>query len=98
MLFNTPLFFFFFIIFFFFYGFVFLRKTPRVYFILISSLVFYGAWNWKFIPLLVFSAVADYFIAQAIGSATSSTQPSITSAALKRPPAIHSRVARTDSM
>ncbi|MDJ0842370.1 MAG: MBOAT family O-acyltransferase [Acidobacteriota bacterium] len=50
-----------------FYGFVFLQKKPRVYFILVSSLVFYGAWNYKFIPLLVGSAVADYFIALAIG-------------------------------
>lgn len=67
MLFNTPLFFFFFIIFLLFYGFVFLQRRPRVYFILVSSLVFYGAWNYKFIPLLVGSAVADYYIAQAIG-------------------------------
>jgi len=53
MVFNTPIFFFFFIIFLFFYGFVFLRQKPRVYFILVASLVFYGAWNYKFIPLLV---------------------------------------------
>ncbi|MCO7224926.1 MBOAT family protein [Pleionea sp. CnH1-48] len=70
MIFNTPIFFFFFIIFLFFYGFVFLRQTPKVYFILVSSLVFYGAWNYHFIPLLVGSAVADYFIAQAIGNCT----------------------------
>jgi len=69
MLFNTPLFFFFFVIFIFFYGFVFMRRVPRTYFILVASLIFYGAWNWKFIPLLVFSGVADYFIAQAIGAA-----------------------------
>ncbi|NND44005.1 MAG: MBOAT family protein, partial [Xanthomonadales bacterium] len=69
MLFNTPIFFFFFIIFLFFYGFVFLRRTPRVYFILIASLVFYGAWNYKFIPLLVGSAVGDYFFALAIAAA-----------------------------
>ena len=70
MLFNTPIFFFFFIIFLFFYGFIFLRQKPRVYFILVASLVFYGAWNYKFIPLLVGSAVGDYFIAQAIASAS----------------------------
>ena len=67
MIFNTPIFYLFFLIFIFFYGFVFLRQKPRVYFILVSSLVFYGAWNYRFIPLLVGSAVADYFIAQAIG-------------------------------
>lgn len=66
MIFNTPLFFWFFCIFILFYGFVFLKQTPRVYLILVGSLVFYGAWNYSFIPLLVASGVADYFIAQAI--------------------------------
>ena len=66
MLFNTPIFFLFFIVFFLFYGFVFLQKKPRLCLIIVSSLVFYGAWNYKFIPLLVGSAVADYFIALAI--------------------------------
>lgn len=69
MLFNTPIFFLFFVIFILFYGFVFLQKTPRLYLILAGSLVFYGAWNYQFIPLLVGSAVADYFIALAIGAA-----------------------------
>lgn len=71
MIFNTPLFFLFFSIFILCYGFVFLRNTPRVYLILVGSLIFYGAWNYKFIPLLVGSGVADYFLAQAIFSATS---------------------------
>lgn len=74
MLFNTPIFFFFFIIFLFFYGFVFLRHRPRIYFILVASLVFYGAWNYKFIPLLVGSAVGDYFFALAIANATTVTR------------------------
>ncbi len=69
MIFNTPIFFAFFLVFFFFYGFVFLKHKPRIYFLLIASLVFYGAWNYHFIPLLVGSAVADYFIAQAIFAA-----------------------------
>lgn len=69
MLFNTPIFFVFLIVFLLFYGFVFLRHTPRVYFILVSSLVFYGTWNYRFIPLLVGSAVIDYFLAQAIQNA-----------------------------
>jgi D-alanyl-lipoteichoic acid acyltransferase DltB (MBOAT superfamily) len=67
MIFNTPIFFWFFCIFILFYGFVFLKQTPRVYLILVGSLVFYGAWNYSFIPLLVGSGIADYFIAQAIG-------------------------------
>lgn len=71
MLFNTPIFFWFFVVFLGVYGFILLRRTPRVLFILVSSLVFYGAWNYRFIPLLVGSAIADYFIAQAIGNAGS---------------------------
>lgn len=69
MIFNTPIFFWFFCIFILFYGFVFIKQTPRVYLILVGSLVFYGAWNYSFIPLLVGSGIADYFIAQAIGKA-----------------------------
>mgnify|MGYP000152905683 CR=1 FL=1 len=69
MIFNTPLFFAFFVVFLLFYGFVFLQRRPRVYFILVASLVFYGAWNYAFIPLLVGSAVLDYFLAQAIAAA-----------------------------
>lgn len=71
MIFNTPIFFLFFCIFILFYGFVFLQHKPKVYLILVGSLVFYGAWNYKFIPLLVGSGVADYFIAQAIANASS---------------------------
>jgi len=66
MIFNTPIFFWFFSVFILFYGFVFLKQTPRVYLILVGSLLFYGAWNYRFIPLLIGSGVADYFIAQAI--------------------------------
>lgn len=66
MIFNTPIFFWFFAIFILFYGFVFIKQTPKLYLILVASLVFYGAWNYRFIPLLVGTAVADYFIAQAI--------------------------------
>jgi alginate O-acetyltransferase complex protein AlgI len=63
---NAPIFFWFFAVFLLCYGFVFLRQTPRVYLIVAASLVFYGAWNYKFIPLLVGSGVADYVIALAI--------------------------------
>ncbi len=69
MLFNTPIFLLFFLVFLLFYGFVFLRQTPRLYFILVASLVFYGAWNYKFIPLLVGSSVVDYYLALAIAGA-----------------------------
>jgi D-alanyl-lipoteichoic acid acyltransferase DltB (MBOAT superfamily) len=70
MIFNTPIFFWFFCIFILFYGFAFLKQTPKVYLLLVSSLVFYGAWNYSFIPLLVGSGIADYFIAQAIAKSS----------------------------
>jgi D-alanyl-lipoteichoic acid acyltransferase DltB (MBOAT superfamily) len=73
MIFNTPIFFWFICIFILFYGFVFLKQTPRVYLILVGSLVFYGAWNYRFIPLLIGSGVADYFIAQAIYQSSKQT-------------------------
>ncbi|MCZ6617918.1 MAG: MBOAT family protein, partial [Gammaproteobacteria bacterium] len=70
MLFNTPIFFLFFATFFVLYSFVFLKRFPRLLLILVSSLVFYAGWNYRFIPLLVFSAVVDYFLAIGIHKAT----------------------------
>ena len=70
MLFNTPIFFLFFATFFILYSFVFLKRFPRLLLILVSSLVFYAGWNYRFIPLLVFSAVVDYFLAIGIHKAT----------------------------
>ena len=69
MVFNTPIFFVFFIVFLLIYGLILLQKRPRLYFILVASLVFYGAWNYKFIPLLVGSSIIDYYLALAIASA-----------------------------
>lgn len=66
MLFNTPLFFLFFSCFFILYSFIFLRHFPRVLLILVGSLIFYAGWNFRFIPLLIFSGVVDYFVANAI--------------------------------
>lgn len=71
MLFNTPLFFLFFSCFFLLYSFVVLKHYPRVLLILVSSLIFYAGWNYRFIPLLIFSGVVDYFLAQAIEKADS---------------------------
>ncbi len=71
MIFNTPIFYVFFVAFVALYGFVFLRRRPRVWLIVVASLVFYGTWNYRFIPLLVGSAMADYYIALAIGRASS---------------------------
>ncbi len=63
MLFNTPLFFLFFSCFFLLYSFVFLKRYPRLLLILVGSLIFYAGWNFRFIPLLVFSGIVDYFVA-----------------------------------
>ncbi len=70
MLFNTPIFFLFFAIFFVLYSFVLLRRWPRLLLIVVGSFVFYAGWNYRFIPLLVFSAVVDYFLAIALHDAT----------------------------
>ncbi len=66
VLFNTPLFLYFFAGFFLLYGFVLRQRTPRVWLILVASLVFYAGWNYRFIPLLVLSAVVDYGVALAL--------------------------------
>ncbi len=69
MIFNTPIFYAFFVLFLALYGVVLLRRRPRTLLIVVASLVFYGTWNYRFIPLLVGSGVADYLIAQAIAGA-----------------------------
>ena len=63
MLFNTPVFFWFFAGFFILYNFVFTEHRKHLWLLLIASLVFYGSWNYAFIPLIVFSALSDYVIA-----------------------------------
>ncbi len=70
MLFNTPIFFVFFVVFLLIYGLLLVQKRPRLYFILVASFVFYGAWNYKFIPLLVGSSIIDYYLALAIAAAS----------------------------
>ncbi len=69
LIFNTPIFVLFFLVFLTFYGLVFLRRRPRIWLIVVASLVFYGAWDYRFIPLLVGSGMADYFIAERIDAA-----------------------------
>ena len=70
MVFNTPIFFVFFVVFLLIYGLILVQKRPKLYFILVASLVFYGAWNYRFIPLLVGSSVIDYYLALAFAGAT----------------------------
>jgi len=74
MIFNTPMFFWFFCIFIIFYGIAFLKHKPKIYVIVLGSLIFYGAWNYLFIPLLLGSAIADYYIAQWIDNTSEQKQ------------------------
>ena len=77
MPFNTPLFLIFIIIFFVLHHFVFLKRLPRLYLILIGSFVFYAAWNYRFIVLILFSAMVDYYVAIAIFRATKQSAKNI---------------------
>ena len=66
MLFQTPLFFFFFLVFYFLHSFVVSNLNARKWLTLVASAIFYGAWNWKFIPLMAGNILLDYFVAQEI--------------------------------
>ncbi len=39
--------------------------------LLLASYVFYGAWDWRFLGLILFSTVVDYLVGLRMGSATS---------------------------
>lgn len=47
-----------------------LRPAARTWWLLVASLVFYGWWDWRFLFLLVGSAVVDFFCARAIPDAS----------------------------
>ena len=66
MIFNSAIFFWFFASFFVLFNFVFVDRRKIIWLLVISSLIFYGTWNYNFIALLVFSALADYLIAQKV--------------------------------
>lgn len=66
MIFNSAIFFWFFASFFTLFNFVFVDRKKIIWLLIISSLIFYGTWNYNFIALLVFSAFADYTIAQRV--------------------------------
>lgn len=63
MLFHTPTFFAFFAIFFFFYFLV--RKKIRLQnsLILVASYIFYSAWDYRFLVLIIISTATDYLVA-----------------------------------
>src|SRR3974390_2630545 len=41
-------------------------KKPRLLFLTLASWVFYGWWNWKFLPLMLSTTTVDYVAALAI--------------------------------
>ena len=67
MLFNTLEFGVFFFAFFVLFHFVALTRSQRLWLITFGSCVFYCGWNYKYLPLLLGTALADFYIAREIG-------------------------------
>ncbi|WP_339925653.1 MBOAT family O-acyltransferase [uncultured Cyclobacterium sp.] len=68
MLFNSYEFLLFFLVVFLFYWFVFQKKLKaQNAFILITSYVFYGWWDWRFLGLILFSSIVDFICGLKIG-------------------------------
>lgn len=44
-------------------------QMAKKVFLLVASYVFYGYWDWRFLGLLIFSSVMDFFLGQAIHDA-----------------------------
>ena len=50
------------------YWFIFNKNVAlRNVFLLAASYVFYGFWDWRFIPLIIFSSATDYFLGRQLG-------------------------------
>ncbi|KGO92572.1 MBOAT family O-acyltransferase [Flavobacterium subsaxonicum] len=78
MLFNSLDFAIFFPIVFIGYWFVFNKKLSlQNAFLLISSYYFYACWNWRFMFLLMFSTLLDYYTGKKIHNATGASQKKI---------------------
>ncbi len=72
MLFNSLDFFIFLPIVFITYWFIFHKKNQvQNLFILFSSYIFYGLWDWRFLFLILASTIVDFFVGQAIHSSDS---------------------------
>ncbi len=71
MLFNSIDFAIFLPIFFVLYWIVAKKLTIRNILILSGSYVFYAWWDWRFLFLIIFSSIVDYFVGQKIYSAES---------------------------
>ena len=66
MLFNSITFLVFFIIFFIIYWIVSKRIGMRNLIILLASYIFYAWWDWRFLSLIIFSTVLDFYLGQKI--------------------------------
>src|SRR5262249_34802069 len=66
MLFNTALFALFFVVFFVVFQFGARTRKQKLWCITIGSVLFYAAWDYRFVPLLLGTALVDFYIARAI--------------------------------
>ena len=71
MLFNSFTFLVFFVVVFGLYWFVFKKhyKYQNIL-LLISSYVFYGWWDWRFLSLILFSTIVDFYVGRVLGQTT----------------------------
>lgn len=70
MLFNSLSYLYFFTFFFILYWFIFNNRTKQNNLLFISSYIFYGFWNWKFVFLLFFSTFLDFYTGKKIFEAS----------------------------
>jgi D-alanyl-lipoteichoic acid acyltransferase DltB (MBOAT superfamily) len=70
MLFNSLEFFLFLPIVFTLYWFVFKDLKKQNILVLIASYIFYGWWDWRFLSLIIFSTIVDFFIGMALNKTT----------------------------
>ncbi|MDH4282499.1 MAG: MBOAT family protein, partial [Myxococcales bacterium] len=68
MLFNSSIFFAFYAAFFPLYWLVHRSRRARVLLVLAGSYVFYGAWDWRFLSLIIGSTLVDFFCGGGIGA------------------------------
>lgn len=66
MLFQTLSFFYFFIFVFVIFHFVLKKKDLKLWFLFVASLFFYGCYDYRFVPLLLFTSIFDFYMAKAI--------------------------------
>ncbi|MCC2679637.1 MAG: Alginate o-acetyltransferase algI [Pseudobdellovibrio sp.] len=74
MLFQTLRFFYFFTFVFLFFHFVLKNKNSKLTFLFLASLFFYGFLDYRFVPLLLFTSILDFYLAKAISNSNSVKQ------------------------